>query len=141
MFRTQIFRRLVLFGDECIRNSLRRSCLSSRQQFVSINGESSNKLPVTCGVPQGSILGPLLFLIYINDIASSSKSLQFILFADDTNLFMSSNNLKDLQQKLMSAFGGLSCWFKANKSTLNLDKTLYILFSSRWNTVILTILS
>ena len=74
--------------------------LSSRQQFVSINGESSNKLPVTCGVPQGSILGPLLLLIYINDISSSSKSLQFILFVDDTNLFMSLNNLEDLKQKL-----------------------------------------
>jgi len=109
--------------------------LSSRQQFVSINGESSNKLPVTCGVPQGSILGPLLFLIYINDIASSSKSLQFILFADDTNLFMSSNNLEDLQQKLISELAGLSCWFKANKLSLNLDKTSYMLFSGKGNRV------
>ena len=84
--------------------------LSSRHQFVSIYGESSNKLPVTCGVPQVSILGPPLFLIYINDMSSSSKSLQFILFADDTNLFMSSNNLEDLQQKLISEFAGLSCY-------------------------------
>ena len=109
--------------------------LSSRQQFVSINGESSNKLSITCGVPQWSILGPLLFLIYINDIASSSKFLQFILFADDTNLFMSSNNLEDLQQKLISELAGLSCWFKANKLSLNLDKTSYMLFSGKGNRV------
>ena len=88
--------------------------LSSRKKFVSMNTDSSNKLPVTCGVPQRSILGPLLFLIYINDISTSSKSLQFILFADDNNLFMSSTNLKDLQQKLISELAGLSCWFKAN---------------------------
>ena len=108
---------------------------SSMQQFVSINGESSNKLPFTCGVPQGFILGLLLFLIYINDISSSSKSLQFILFADDTNLFMSSNNLKNLQQKLILDLGGPVCWFKANKLSLNLNKKSYMLFSGKCNRV------
>ena len=116
--------------------------LSPRLQFLSINDKSSNKLSVTCEVPQGSLLGPILFLIYINDISTSSKSLQFILFADDTNLFMSSNNLKDLKQKLISELAGLSCWFKANKLSLNLDKISYMYISRVKVTLfILTILS
>ena len=84
---------------ECFQNYL-----SSMQQFVSINGESSNKLPVTRGVPQEPILCLLLFLIYINDISSLSKSLQFILFTDDINFFMSSSNMKGLQQNLYLNF-------------------------------------
>ena len=99
--------------------------------LVSINGEFSSKLSVTCGVPQDCILCPLLFLIYIIDVSSSSKSLQFILFVDDTNLFMSSNNLEDLQHKLISELAGLSCWFKANRLSLNLDKPSYMLFLSK----------
>ena len=77
----------------------------------------------------------LIVLIYINDTSSSSNSLRFILFADGTNWLMSSNNLKDLQQKLISELASLSCWFKANKLLLNLDKTSYMLCSGKCNRV------
>ena len=65
------------------------SYLANRSQYVKIDDTSSALLNVSCGVPQGSILGPLLFIIYINDITNASKIAMFILFADDTNLFLS----------------------------------------------------
>src|SRR5208337_3930435 len=70
-----------------------KSYLSERSQFVCYEGFSSDLEPITCGVPQGSILGPLLFILYINDVVESSKLLHFILFTDDTNLFLSNSNL------------------------------------------------
>jgi len=79
-------------------------------------------------VPQGSILGPLLFFIYINDVCCSSSVLKFILFADDTNLFYSSKSMRDLQHVLIHQMAALSDWFKANKLSLNIDKNSYILF-------------
>ena len=74
------------------------SYLIDRQQYVSVNGHCSNYLNITYGVPQGSVLGPLLFLIYINDISNSTKVLTFYLFADDTNIDFESSDLI-LQQK------------------------------------------
>ena len=75
-----------------------KSYLSDRKQYVSVNGSNSSCLNVTCGVPQGSVLGPLLFLIYINDLPRSSSKLTFYLFADDTNIYYESNNLDMLQR-------------------------------------------
>ena len=76
------------------------SYLSDREQFVSVNGQVSKKLAINCGVPQGSVLGPLLFLLYINYLLNASKVLSFYLFADDTNIYFESTNLLHLQKTM-----------------------------------------
>ena len=77
-----------------------KSYLTNRKQYVYINGESSQLKDVTCGVPQGSVLGPLLFLIYINDLPNISKDLQFFLFADDTNIYYEAESPKNWNRLL-----------------------------------------
>ena len=75
-----------------------KSYLSYRQQFVHYNSYNSSLLHITCGVPQGSILGPLLFLVYIDDLCSVSKVLELLLFADDTNIFYSHTDASYLME-------------------------------------------
>ena len=105
--------------------------LTNRKQYVNVDGHSSNLLDVTCGVPQGSILGPILFLIYINDICNVSDLLKFVLFADDTNIFCSGNSPVELQVILNQELSKLYVWFSVNKLALNMEKTNYILFRNR----------
>ena len=76
-----------------------------------------------CSVPQGSILGPLLFLIIINNLYNSTPLLETILFSDDTNLFYSHNNIKELLITMNAELSHLNEWFCANKLSLNTDKT------------------
>ena len=102
-----------------------KNYLSNRKQFV-IKKESS-VLDIKCGVPQGSILGPLLFLIYINDIHRASK-LRSILYADDTTLFFNHNNIKSMFGTMNTELENFNLWFRANKLSLNCEKTNYILF-------------
>ena len=110
-----------------------KSYLSGRQQFVEINGVKSNFQQLTTGVPQGSVLGPLLFLIYMNDIPNSSEVLKYILFADDTSLIDSFNlsisqdencNIDNLNNELAKIYE----WLTVNKLSLNVSKTKFMAF-------------
>ena len=83
---------------------------------------------ITCGVPQGSVLGPKLFIIYINDICRVSNILKFILFADDTNIFCSGDNLKELMEVITAEMIKVKHWFDTNKLSLNISKTKIMLF-------------
>ena len=99
------------------------SYLSNRQQYVNYNNTSSDMKLITCGIPQGSILGPLLFLLYINDIASVSSILFSILLADDTKLFYSSQKLQELSAVVNNELSKMIEWLNANRLSLNIDKT------------------
>ena len=105
-----------------------KSYLSNRQQYISHNCGKTNNMNITCGVPQGSILGPLLFLIYINDLSKSCSVLDSILFADDTNLFYAHNDIRILFKTVNIELQYLAEWFRANKLSLNLTKTKYTFF-------------
>ena len=103
--------------------------LNNRYQFTSIKGCDSDRLNIQHGVPQGSILGPLLFLLYINDLHYSSPILSFTLFADNTTIFYSSPQLSSLINTLNIELAQVSSWFKANKLSINHAKTNFIIFS------------
>ena len=108
-----------------------QSYLSNRSQYVLNNDSSSTLQPITFGVPQGSVLGPLLFLIYINDMPSMSTVLSYILFADDTTGLYSSPSLEDLFQTVNIELAKLNTWFTANKLLVNATKTNFVLFMSQ----------
>ena len=103
--------------------------LSNRQQYVSFNGNDSQPQVIKCGVPQGSILGPLLFLLYVNDIANASSVLFMILFADDTNVFVQGKNINKMFNTMNGELQKLAEWMCINKLSLSVKKTEYIIFS------------
>ena len=107
-----------------------KSYLTGRNQFVSINSANSNYASMTCGVPQGSLLGPLLFILYINDLQNSSRILSFILFADDTSVFFSHRNPDVLVNTVNTELASINQWICCNKLSLNVQKTHCMLFSN-----------
>ena len=105
------------------------SYLTSRTQYVDINGHCSKQKYITTGVPQGSILGPLLFIIYMNDIPACSEAFNFILYADDTSLFAALDISEDnFSQFLNIELDRVYEWLCCNKLSLNLDKTKFMFF-------------
>ena len=121
----QHFQSTLLGGGEGV---TQKSTLCTLVKMMTI---MDDPLDMTCGVPQGSVLGPILFIIYINDICNVSDVVKCVLFADDTNIFCSERNLTDLQLTLNRELGKLFVWFSVNKLSLNLSKTNYILFRNR----------
>ena len=120
--------KLEHYGIRGIANNWFSSYLKNRSQFVSILGYESSTKPINHGVPQGSVLGPLLFLIYINDLYSSIKHSKVYHFADDTNLLNISSSPKNMQKQVNADLKILYSWLLANKISLNCDKTEIIFF-------------
>ena len=107
------------------------SYLSNRKQYVYHNGIASDMKEITCGVPQGSVLGPLLFLIYVNDLPNISDKLRFFLFADDTNIYYDSEDLIELEKTVNNELRKLSQWLNINRLALNVSKTNFVIFRAK----------
>ena len=108
-----------------------RSYLSNRKQKVFVNGVESNFHLVNSGAPQGSILGPFLFLIYINDFEKATNYFSLRLFADDTSLTATGKDLYVLLHRINSELPAVHEWLCSNRLTLNLSKTKYLVFQPR----------
>ena len=108
-----------------------KNYLSDRTQCTLANNTCSTKLNVNCGVPQGSVLGPLLFLIYVNDMKNVLLHSKHYLYADDTVIFMSGNNTIDVVNKLHSDLDCYSEWCRGNKLTVNTKKSNFVIYGTK----------
>ena len=126
--------KLQYYGIHGIALNWFKNYLSNRKQYVEVNGYKSSLLPLTTGVPQGSILGPLLFLIYMNDIPNSSDLFNFLLFADDTSLktFINSKipnfSINETSNQINIEIQKVHDWLAVNKLSLNVKKTKFMIF-------------
>ena len=123
--------KLHFIGIMDISNSWHTSYLSQRMQCVEVCDCMSDLLQVKCGVPQGSVLGPLLFIFYDNDICNASRVFYRILLAEDANLFCSANEINDLCGIINVELNESNNWFSVNKFPLNIQKTHYIVFGNK----------
>ena len=110
-----------------------KSYLNNRRQFITLNNTNTSFANILCGIPQGLILGSLLFLLYINDLPNASPILDPTMYAKDTNLFYSNNDIETLFLTVNIELGKISEWFKSNKLSLSIKKTNYTLFHKNSN--------
>ena len=128
-----LVQKLNFYGIRGVAEKWIESYLSDRKQFVKICDSSCNALGVSCGVLQGSVLRPRLFILYINDICNVSKILKFVLFADDTNILYSDANVNNLNNVVNMELDKLNKWFIINKLSLNVSKKIiYFLVSEKY---------
>ena len=123
--------KLERYGIRGISHDLIKIYLTNRYQIVSINGTLSEKEPVKYGVPQGSVLGPLLFLLYINDLQNSfvNSRVKFVLYADDTNIFISCNTAEEAMILTKKVLSNVRSYMMCNMLHINLDKSTFHAFS------------
>ena len=126
-----LLKKLHFMGFRGLIHSWIRSYLENRKQFVSIGISNSNVLGTTMGVPQGSTLGPILFILYINDMKNCLNSLNLIHFADDSTLYIDYNKNFDITSTINSDLNSIYTWLSANKLFLNVDKTKYLIVNNR----------
>ena len=118
-------------------NLLFSSYLENRKQYTEIDNIKSNMLSITSGLPQGSILGPLLFIIYINDFAQASKMFNFLIYADDTtlsstlNVFSDNTHDQHLESLINEELVKINDWLKINKLSLNVVKSKFMIFQKK----------
>ena len=126
-----LLQKLDMYGIRGLAASWFKSYLHERSQYVSFNSISSDPRTLSCGVPQGSILGPLLFLIYINDFPSAVTQSTVFLYADDANCFVNSKNILEAITKINLQISKIESWTHANKLTINTEKTHVVIFSTK----------
>ena len=118
-----LLNKMYKYGIRGIAFKWMESYLSNRRQFVLFKDVQSEYATATRGVPQGSIMGPLLFLLYVNNIANVSMSLLPILFADDTNVFLTGNNIDQMIEIMNGELNNVFIWLNSNKLSLNVTKS------------------
>ena len=126
--------KLYHYGFRGVSQKWFENYLTSRKQFVSYYSGKAGNEDVQCGVPQGSILGPLLFIMYMNDICYTLKLLKTMLFADDTTCFYSHKDVKTLCETINSKLKEVCNWFKTNKLSLNAKNTNIMFLGTRFQT-------
>ena len=126
-----LIKKLARYGIRGVAGCWFNSYLSNRTQYVQTEKATSSCQTITFGVPQGSVLGPLLFLLYINDLPSISSIMNYLLFADDTSGLFSAPTLDELFHTVNNELYNLSTWFAANKLTVNVSKTYSAIFLTR----------
>ena len=120
-----ILQKLNFYGLRGVVNDWFSSYLTNRTQYVEINNNKSGVEYIKCGVPQGSILGPLLYLLYVNDISKSTQG-HILSFADDTSMYINNSNIENLYRRANIAMDDLYDWFCANRLSLNPKNTKFI---------------
>ena len=128
---TILLSKLREYGAEGTSLSWFTSYLTNREQFCYFDGSSSSKSSIKCGIPQGSCLGPLLFILYINDFENCLKSMNPNMYADDTCVNIASDNLKELLTDLKNELENISNWMRTNKLSLNASKSEYMVIGHR----------